>query len=216
MPQDIVACTETGHLYIAYYPGGCISRLSLDGDVIRWLPNSSSSTMTTDLQSPRSLSVTSRRLLVTSCHNNMLLLYDPDGIELTRVVVPGARKELLHAVETTHGTFMVSHAKPLSQVSEVDAGSHVIRVYSGRRQLGSPYYLALDSDGRVLVADYGRRCVLLLSSRLELERVLLDAEHHRLVERPRRLCYVEQTGQLVVSSYEARLIQIYAIRSDVG
>ena len=35
---------------------------------------------------------------------------------------------------------------------EVDADGHVIRVYCDQ-QLGRPRYLALDSDGRVLVAD---------------------------------------------------------------
>ena len=32
----------------------------------------------------------------------------------------------------------------------------MIRVYSDQQQLGWPCYLALDSDGRVFVADYGQ------------------------------------------------------------
>jgi len=72
----------------------------------------------------------------------------------------------------------------------------------------------LDSDGRVLVADYNKHRVLLLNSRLELERVLLDTEHHQLVQRPLRLCYDQQTRQLIVTGFESRDIQVYTIRSS--
>ena len=158
-------------------------RVSLDGDVIKWLPNKST---TTDLQ-PWSLSVTSRRLLVTS-HNDELLLFGADGVELKRVSSPDM-KDLRHAVETSRGTFIVCHMEPQPRVVEVDDSGHVIRVYSDQQQLGRPCYLALDSDGRVFVADWNKHRVLLLNSRLELERVLLDTEQHQLVKQPWRLCY---------------------------
>jgi hypothetical protein len=105
-------------------------------------------------------------------------------------------KRLRHTMETWRGTFIVCH----TQVVEVNDSGHVIRVYSDQQQLDWPFYLALDSDGRVFVADYYKHRVLLLNSRLELERILLDTEQHQLVDLPWRLCYIEQTRQLIVTS----------------
>ena len=93
----------------------------------------------------------------------------------------------------------------------------MIRVYCDQQQqLGRPEYLALDSDGRVLVADRYKHRVLLLNSRLELERVLLDTEHHQLVQRPERLCYVEKTRLLIVAGSRdtSHVIQVYGIRES--
>ena len=65
-------------------------------------------------------------------------------------------KQLRHAVETSHEAFIVCHTASQLQVSEVNVAGHVIRVYCDQQQLGSPEYLALDSDGRVLVADMNK------------------------------------------------------------
>ena len=54
--------------------------------------------------------------------------------------------------------------------------------------------------------------MLLLNSRLELERVLLDTQQHQLVKKPWRLCYIEQTRQLIVNSFSSKTIQIYALK----
>jgi hypothetical protein len=63
----------------------------------------------------------------------------------------------------------------------------------------------------VLVADYDKHRVLLLNSRLELERVLLDTEHHQLVQSPWQLCYVVQNRQLVVSSKPDWLNHVFQV-----
>ena len=215
-PTDIAACIETRQLFIADIAGsGCVWRVSLDGCVDKWPTDKS--TTTTDWR-PWSLSVTSRRLLVTKAIDELLLL-GPDGVELKRVSSPGT-KQVCHAVETSRGTFIVSHREPQSQVSEVGADGHVIRVYCGQQRLGDPCYLALDSDGRVFVVDCWKHCVLLLNSRLELERVLLDSKQHQLAERPFRLCLDQQTRQLIVASYTppghavSDLIQVYTTRDS--
>jgi len=79
-PWDIVACTKTKQLYIAGESRSCqqcVWRVSLDGrQIVNWLPNAST---TIQLFSPWTLSVTSRRLLVTSPKDNELFLYGPDG-----------------------------------------------------------------------------------------------------------------------------------------
>jgi len=69
-----------------------------------------------------------------------------------------------------------------------------------------PYHLSLDSQGRVLVADYGNNRILLLTSQLQLQRVLIDTNSQVKLWLPKRLYYNEHTSQLYVarSSSEER------------
>ena len=134
-------------------------------------------------------------------------LYGHDRARLINIS-PYGISELLHAVETRHDTFIVSHMLPRPQVCEVLSNGVIVRVYGGQLQLGRPVYLALDSDDRVFVADYDNSHVLLLDSLLSVNRVLLDIEQH-----PQRLCYTESTGQLIVSAETAsKLTQFAALR----
>ena len=208
--RDIVADCESRQLYIADYSNNnCVWRVSLEGHVDKWLTNKS----TTATQfSPYTLSVTSRRLLVTSSsrETDELLLFGADGVELNRVSPPDM-KGLEHAVETLHGTFIVCHWRPQRRVVEVDVAGHVTRVYSDQQQLTSPVYLALDSDSGVFVADIDRHRVLLLNSRLELERILLDSEQHQLMTSPWRLCYTEHTRQLCVGCWSNKCVQVFSV-----
>ena len=62
-----------------------------------------------------------------------------------------------------------------------------------------PHHLSLDSEGRVLIANYGNDHILLLSSELQLQRVLIDRNSQIKLRRPTRLCYNELTSQLYVA-----------------
>src|SRR5664279_3828468 len=88
------------------------------------------------------------------------------------------------------------------QVAELDGEGRVLRVFGGLRcdgphQLNWPRYLSLDVDGRVLVADWGNSRILLLDSKLKLQRVLLSADN-KLDSKPWRMYFNQQTGQLTV------------------
>jgi len=105
-----------------------------------------------------------------------------------------------HAVESPTGTFVVAHRNTQMywqqyQVSEVNTEGQVLRQFSG--SLGGPVHIAIDSQGHILVADYGNRRILLLDAQLALRRVIVD-QHQLNDERPWRLCYEEQSGQLLV------------------
>jgi len=69
------------------------------------------------------LSVTSTRLLMTSCSTSKLMQLDAVGNELRRVQLP-RYMEPHHAVESPTGTFIVSHKNTPQldqyQVSEVN------------------------------------------------------------------------------------------------
>jgi len=114
-----------------------------------------------------------------------------------------------HAVESPTGTFIVSFYNEQlvqCQVTEVNTGGEVLRQFSGSRL--SPFKvsqhiaqnMAVDSHGNIFVADYDNRRILLLDAQLSLRGVIID-EHQLNYKKPRRLCYREQSGQLLVGSY---------------
>ena len=111
-PTDIVVCRDDRQLYVADWGGlfshDCIWRVSADDHSDeKWLPTES----TTDIFHANTLSVTSRRLLVTSSWwSPSLREYSTTDRQLLRVVqLPGYVKSLYHGIETTRGTFVISH-----------------------------------------------------------------------------------------------------------
>jgi len=173
LPYDIVACERTSQIYVADSQE-CIWRVSSDGeDIKRWLPKSPSDTFR-----PFALSVTSTRLLVTSCDPHQLIQFDEVGDELRRVQLPDDM-DPWHAVESPTGTFIVSrynHQLNQGHVSEVSTGGEVLRQFSGSHlpSLGSTPRVAVDSHGNILVADRYNRRILLLDAHLTLLRVVVD------------------------------------------
>jgi len=139
---------------------------------------------------------------VTSLDTRQLIQFNAVGDELRRVQLPDDM-EPWHAVESPTGTFIVSHDKyQLDQhhVSEVNTGGKVLRQFSGSylSSLDVAPRIAVDSHGNILVADRINRRILLLDAQLTLRRVVVDADHLNNKE-PHRLCYKEQSGQLLVA-----------------
>jgi len=101
-PHDIVVCRDDRQLYIAEW--SCIWRVSVDDQsYVKWLTTDESFCC-------YSLSLTSRRLLVTSERPPGILHYNTTNRQLLRVVsTPQYMIELYHGVETTRGTFVVGH-----------------------------------------------------------------------------------------------------------
>ena len=104
-PRDIVVCRHDRQLYVVDW--GSIWRVSVDDkSYVKWLTESM-----TDRFDDYSLSLTSRRLIVTSyLPSRSLRQYDTTDTQLLCVVsFPGYVKDVYHGVETTHGTFVVAH-----------------------------------------------------------------------------------------------------------
>jgi len=207
-PRDIVACERTSQLYVADWES--IWRVSTDGtDIKHWLPKSPDDTF-----KPRSLSVTSTRLLVTPWSTHQLRQFDADGDELRRVQLPDHMAPR-HAVESPSGTFIVSlHNTQLEQgqVVEVNTGGEVLRQFSGSHliSLGLTEHVAVDSHGNVFVADDHNRHILLLDNHLSLRRVIID-EHQLNYEEPHRLCYREDKGQLLVALWDRSAVPVFDV-----
>jgi len=213
-PWDIVACELTCQLYmyVADNWDGCVWRVSSDGvDMQRWL-----TTLASDTFRPFTLSVTSSRLLVTSDSGRQLRQFDAaSGDELRRVDLPDYM-EPHHAVESPTGTFIVGHRNPelyqyscchdithldqyQSQVSEFSTEGQVLRQFCG--PLGGNIRIAVDSRGNIFVANSGNRSILLLDAQLALRRVIINKRQLN-GRRPEHLCYVDQSGQLLVGFYD--------------
>ena len=107
-PGDIVHDRDDRQLYVSDWNDNCIWRVSVDDhSYVRWLPTES----TTDTFIVCSLSLRSRRLLVTT-RRCTLHQYNTTDRQLLRIVQMPEYVELLyHGVETTRGTFVVSHQR---------------------------------------------------------------------------------------------------------
>ena len=167
--------------------------MSEDGEDIKlWLPKSPSDTF----RATR-LSVTSTRLLVTSLHTHQLTQFDANGNKLRCIqLLDYIRPE--HAVESPTGTFIISQYNERlkkNQIIEVNNAGQELRQFS--RSLHTPH-IAVDSHGNILLAV--NRRILLLDNHLSLRRVIIN-EHQLNYKQPLRLCYMEQSGQLLVGSY---------------
>ena len=102
-PREMVVSRDDHQLFIADWY--CIWRVSVgDQSYVKWL------TRQTTGHAFTTLSLTSRRLLVTSFWSRRLRQYDTTDRQLLRVVdLPEHVDPVYHAVETTRGTFVVCH-----------------------------------------------------------------------------------------------------------
>jgi len=123
-PCDIVVCRHDRQLYVADYDY-CIWRVSVDDhSYVKWMTTQSS----TDTFLLDTLSLTSRRLLVTSEWPPTLRQYSTvDSQLLHHIPLPQYVQWLNHAVETTRQTFVVGH-RGTSQDKRQDAVSELLPV----------------------------------------------------------------------------------------
>ena len=109
-PTDIVACVDDHQLYVADWDNGspCIWRTSVDGQSSEeFLP-------TAAIDYVETLSMTSRRLLVTSRYS--LKQYNTTDKQLRVVELSHiANLWLCHSIETARQTFVVGYRTPLWQ-----------------------------------------------------------------------------------------------------
>jgi len=106
-PKDIVVCRDERQLYVADLRYRCIWRVSCDDhSYVKWLTGSTAG----GFPAVTALSLTSRRLLVTSWLFRRLHQYNTTDRQLLRVVkLPQYLNFVWHGVETTRGTFVVGH-----------------------------------------------------------------------------------------------------------
>jgi len=177
-PTDMVVCRDDRQLYFADY-NYRIWRVSADdhSDQEKWLPTES----TTDTFPVTKLSVTSRRLLVTTMfYPPSLRQYSMTDRQLLRVVqLPGYVMSLYHGVETTRGTFVVGHLgtsqdKEQTAVSELIRFCHILLIAVTIYWSDMPNVLFLDCCELIQLNNYkfsiiiiSVNCLLLIISKCD-------------------------------------------------
>jgi len=160
--------------------------------------------------------------------SSRLVIYHLDTFdEISRIELPKEIVEPQHAVITAAETILVAHGQRNDvshRVTELSGdGKNVIRSYgdstsgSNVGQLSWPAHLCLGvDDGRVILADCDNSRLLMLTAQLRLERLLVskDEVEGQLGIRfntPRRLCYMRESGILLVG-LDYGYVDLYDIR----
>ena len=232
-PLDVVAHVAEGCLYVADWAAGG----ERGGRVWRVYPDGLVDPFIDDVEQPRKLSLTADRLLIVS-RDRLVVRRLPHGEVTSVVALPVA--EAQHAVELTaaaaaddddddgrrrRATYVVGHGASSDvphrvSVVEVSPGpggggtAVVVRSYGGRGpgELSWPTHVSLAAgDGRVVVADCDNDRVVMLDARLRLERVALSGDDDDAMRTPRRLCYVDDRGLLLVG-IDAGCVDVYRIK----
>jgi len=96
-------------------------------------------------------------------------------------------------------------------VSEVDDQGQLLSTFT---HVNEPYHLSTDSEDQVFVADCYNDRILLLSCKLQQQRVLVDTNSPVKLRDPWRLYYNELTSQLYVvhGDYPAHFISQFHLR----
>jgi len=191
----LAACPHNNCLYASDHYNDSIHRVELSGSnaVMKW----------SVARGPVGLSVNSEHnLLVVSSDERKLQIFTTRGTLLQNIQLKADIEHPLHAVQLPNGQFLVSHWGSLHRISLVGVDGAVVRSYGGQpgsqlTQMNWPRGLAVDREGRVLVADEDNKRLLVidqsLSSAHEMS-VCVD----RGLKRPHSLWYDQSRRRLYV------------------
>jgi len=147
----LAACPHNNCLYASDHNNDSVHRVELSGrkSVKKWSVTGR----------PVGLSVNSEHnLLVVSYAECRLQIFTTDGTLLQNIQLQADIEDPNHAVQLPTGQFLVSHWGSLHRVCLVGVDGAVVRSYGGQEgsqltQMNEPEGLAVDREGRVLVAD---------------------------------------------------------------
>lgn len=210
-PADIGSCDVNTCLYIFDYKG----HLGQSNEILRVDPHGNLITKwTTGLDYGfhlgGGLSVTNEStIILTVSYKNKLNEYSQDGTLICEIMLPtdSGIRHPWHAVKLSNGQFVVSHGDvgelyDLHRVCIVNADGDIEKSFGGKRgsiigQMNFPYYLSVDGNGFVMVADIRNSRVLLLDSELKFKKEILSKEHG--LQRPERILLDKPNGRLFVA-----------------
>jgi len=160
----LAACPHNNCLYASDHNNHCIYGVSLAlfGGGAKW----------SVAQCPVGLSVNSEHnLLVVSHSERKLQIFTTHGTLLQNIQLRADIKYPRHAVQLPTGQFLVSHYGSLHRVCLVGVDGAVVRSYGGQKgsqltQMNGPAGLAVDREGRILVADQFNNRLLVIDQSL--------------------------------------------------
>jgi len=172
-PLGLAACPYNICLYASDFHNNSVHRVDLSGSnaVMKW----------SVARWPVGLSVNSERnLLVVSQGERKLQIFTTHGTLLQDIQLQADIKSPRHAEQLSTGQFLVSHFPLLGliglhRVCLVGVDGAVVRSYGGQRgsqltQMREPRGLAVDREGRVLVADQCNNRLLVIDQSLSRAR----------------------------------------------
>ena len=206
-PQMFASCSHNNCLYATDWQNSGIHRVDLSGSnaVMKW----------SVARCPAGLSVNSEHnLLVVSYAERKLQIFTTHGTLLQDVQLQADIERPWHAVQLSVGQFLVSHFRSagLHRVCLVGVDGAVVRSYGGQKgpqltQMNEPRGLAVDREGRVLVADECNNRLLMIDQSLSSAHEMsvrinegLQDPHSLWYDQSRRRLYVgeERGGRVIV------------------
>ena len=200
----LAACPHNNCLYASDYDNDSVHRVELSGNnaVMKWSVASG----------PVGLSVNSEHnLVVVSRGERKLQIFTTHGTLLQNIQLQADIERPLHAVQLPTGQFLVSHEGSLHRVCLVGVEGAVVRSYGGQKgsrltQMNEPRGLAVDGEGRVLVADWDNKRLLVIDQSLSSAHEMsvcvdggLNRPYSLWYDQPRRRLYIgELSGGRVI------------------
>jgi len=208
-PADLSVSQSCNCLYVTDSGNSCVWRVSkldkngLNGKADKWL---------TGIGWPYKTSVTNDgRVLIISWSPALINVYSAEAAKLWSVTLSAEIVEPQNAIESSTGTYLVTHGwtnSQVHQVVELNKEGQILKQFgdvkgSGPCQLDLPSHLTLDQCGRVIVADYNNSRVVIIESTLSaaMSKVLMSWSLDSIKE-PRRVCFVASSLSSSSSSPE--------------
>jgi len=199
--NGLAACPHNKCLYASDSGNASVHRVELSGSnaVIKWSVASR----------PAGLSVNSEHnLIVVSWSERKLQIFTTRGTLLQNIQLQADIGGPEHAVQLpTTGQFLVSHGgfDSVHRVCLVGVDGAVVRSYGGRAgyqltQMNAPRGLAVDREGRVLVADMRNNRLLVMDQSLSSAHEMSVSVDGGL-KGPRSLLYDQSRRRLYIGEY---------------
>ena len=200
----LAACPHYNCLYASDWGHNSIHRVELSGNnaVKKW-------SMT---PSPVGLSVNSEHNLLVVCldktEDRDVQIFTTRGKRLQKIPLKAGIERPWHAVQLPTGQFLVSHFGSLQRVCLVGVDGAVVRSYGGQQgsqltQMNEPRGLAVDREGRVLVADQWNDRLLVIDQSLSSAHEMfvcvdggLKGPYSLWYDQSRRRLYIGECGLL--------------------
>jgi len=203
----LAACRHNNCLYASDYFNDLVHRVELSGSnaVIWWSAASG----------PAGLSVNSEHnLLVVSEGETKLQIFSTKATLLQNIQLQADIECPRHAVQLPTGQFLVSHSRflGLHRVCLVGVDGAVVRSYGGLwgselTQMKEPRGLAVDGEGRILVADMFNYRLLVIDQSMSSAHEMSVCVHGGL-NRPFSLWYDESRRRLYIGEYIGKRVVV--------
>jgi len=210
--SGLVACSNNSCLYASDFDNNSVHRVDLSGSnaVMKW----------SVARRPAGLSVNSEHnLLVVSQDERKLQIFTTHGTLLQNIQLQADIECPRHAVQLPTGQFLVSHygILKLHGISLVGVDGAVVRSYGGQKgseltQMNEPRGLAVDREGRVLVADQSNNRLLVIDESLSSVHEMSVSVDGGL-QGPRSLWYDQSRRRLYIGEWRGgRVIVIDSLK----